>query len=183
MLSNHPLLSASPPTFNLSQHQGLFKWIISSNQMDTSGTGVYLWLIHADVWQKPALHGKAVILQLQMNFQKMSKQFLCMGRKATAVVSNEGGAGPLTKPVEFVQHMLSSVCGRVTRDSGFPPAWVAAPTGGGALCGEPLSFHQERAQAEGSGSRSCLGLLLLLCNCDQGCCDRPPSGPTPHSSW
>ena len=25
---SHPLLSSSPPTFNLSQHQGLFQWVI-----------------------------------------------------------------------------------------------------------------------------------------------------------
>ena len=30
--TSHPLLSPSPPAFNLSQHQGLFKWISSSNQ-------------------------------------------------------------------------------------------------------------------------------------------------------
>ena len=29
--SPHPLSSPSPPTFNLSQHQGLFKWISSSH--------------------------------------------------------------------------------------------------------------------------------------------------------
>ena len=29
----HPLPSPSPPTFNLSQHQGLFKWVISSHQV------------------------------------------------------------------------------------------------------------------------------------------------------
>ena len=43
----------------------------------------------------------------------------------------------LTKPVEFVQHMLSSVCGRIMRDSGLPPAWVGAPLAG-ALCVENL---------------------------------------------
>ena len=30
---SHPLLSASPPAFNLSQHQGLFKWVSSSHQV------------------------------------------------------------------------------------------------------------------------------------------------------
>ena len=30
---SHPLSSPSPPTFNLSQHQGLFKWVISSRHM------------------------------------------------------------------------------------------------------------------------------------------------------
>ena len=29
----HPLLSPFPPAFNLSQHQGLFKWISSSHQV------------------------------------------------------------------------------------------------------------------------------------------------------
>ena len=30
---SHPLSSPSPPALNLSQHQGLFKWVSSSNQM------------------------------------------------------------------------------------------------------------------------------------------------------
>ena len=30
---SHPLLSPSPPTFNVSQHQGLFKWVSSSHQV------------------------------------------------------------------------------------------------------------------------------------------------------
>ena len=30
---SHPLLSPSPPAFNLSHHQGLFKWVSSSHQM------------------------------------------------------------------------------------------------------------------------------------------------------
>ena len=29
---SHPLSSPSPPAFNLSQHQGLFKWVCSSHQ-------------------------------------------------------------------------------------------------------------------------------------------------------
>ena len=31
--SSHPLSSPSPPAFNLSQHQGLFKWVSSSHQV------------------------------------------------------------------------------------------------------------------------------------------------------
>ena len=31
--SSHPLLFPSPPAFNLSQHQGLFKWVSSSHQV------------------------------------------------------------------------------------------------------------------------------------------------------
>ena len=30
---SHPLLSPSPPTFNVSQHQGLFTWVCSSHQV------------------------------------------------------------------------------------------------------------------------------------------------------
>ena len=33
---SHPLLSASPPALNLSQHQGLFKWVSSSHQVAKS---------------------------------------------------------------------------------------------------------------------------------------------------
>ena len=32
-----------------------------------AGTCVHLWLIHADVWQKPTQHCKAMILQLKVN--------------------------------------------------------------------------------------------------------------------
>ena len=32
--SSHPLSSPFPPAFNLSQHQGLFQWISSLNQVD-----------------------------------------------------------------------------------------------------------------------------------------------------
>ena len=38
--TSHPLSSPSPPTFNLSQHQGLFKWVSSSHQV---AKGVYRW--------------------------------------------------------------------------------------------------------------------------------------------
>ena len=31
---SHPLSSPSPPTFNLSQHQGLFQWVSSLHQVD-----------------------------------------------------------------------------------------------------------------------------------------------------
>ena len=31
--TSHPLLSPFPPAFNLSQHQGLFKWVGSSHQV------------------------------------------------------------------------------------------------------------------------------------------------------
>ena len=33
VMPSHPLSSPSPPAFNLSQHQGLFKWVSSSHQV------------------------------------------------------------------------------------------------------------------------------------------------------
>ena len=33
ILPSHPLLSPSPPAFNLSQHQGLFRWVSFSHQV------------------------------------------------------------------------------------------------------------------------------------------------------
>ena len=33
VMPSHPVLSPSPSTFNLSQHQGLFKWVSSSHQV------------------------------------------------------------------------------------------------------------------------------------------------------
>ena len=50
---SHLLLSPSPPTFNLSQHQGLFQWVISLPQMakycsfsfSISPSDDYSWLI------------------------------------------------------------------------------------------------------------------------------------------
>ena len=39
------------------------------------GTYVYLWLIHADVWQRPTEYGKVIILQLKINTLKKSVSF------------------------------------------------------------------------------------------------------------
>ena len=36
-------------------------------KLEREGTYVYLWQIHVDVWQKPTLYCKAIILQLKVN--------------------------------------------------------------------------------------------------------------------
>ena len=38
---SRPLLSASPPTFNLSQHQGLFQRVSSAHQVVKLQTSIY----------------------------------------------------------------------------------------------------------------------------------------------
>ena len=40
---SHPLLSPSPPTLNLSQHQGLFKWVRSLHQVAKVMFGSNYW--------------------------------------------------------------------------------------------------------------------------------------------
>ena len=42
---------------------------------EKKGTHIYLWLIHAAVWQKPTQYCKAIILQLKINkfFKKEDK--------------------------------------------------------------------------------------------------------------
>ena len=50
---SHPLSSPSPPAFNLSQHQGLFKWVSSSHQ-EAKGSELQLqhqsfqWIFRTD---------------------------------------------------------------------------------------------------------------------------------------
>ena len=36
-------------------------------RFEREGTCVYLWLTHADVWQKPTQYYKAIILQFKIN--------------------------------------------------------------------------------------------------------------------
>ena len=38
---------------------------VGGGVQDGGGTHVYQWPIHVDVWQKPSLHCKVIILQLK----------------------------------------------------------------------------------------------------------------------
>ena len=42
-------------------------------------TYIYLWLIHADVWQKPTQYCKVIILQLKINFLKQNSLWFTGG--------------------------------------------------------------------------------------------------------
>ena len=60
---SHPLSSPSPPAFNLTQHQGLFKWVSSSNQVENmiqwclgSSSFFFLFLFIDD--SSPGLHSE-----------------------------------------------------------------------------------------------------------------------------
>ena len=50
-------------------------WDQVGGKFKKEGTYVYLWLIHADGWQKPTQHCKAVILQL--NLKKNHNPVIC----------------------------------------------------------------------------------------------------------
>ena len=50
---SHPLSSPSPPTLNLSQHQGLFKWVSSSHQVAkvlgvSASSSSFQWTLRTD---------------------------------------------------------------------------------------------------------------------------------------
>ena len=53
-------------------------------QFKREGTYVYLWLIHADAWQKPTQFCKAVIFQLKINTLIKNKE-----KKERATVPNK----------------------------------------------------------------------------------------------
>ena len=56
----------------------IFLWsspfFVNKEEFKREGTYVYLWLIHAAVWQKPTQYCKAMILQLKLNKFKKTKQ-------------------------------------------------------------------------------------------------------------
>ena len=50
-----------------SARRSVMAWVGGWSGRGREGTSVYLWLIHVDVWQKPAQYWKAIILQLKIN--------------------------------------------------------------------------------------------------------------------
>ena len=51
-------------------HDNLEGWhgLGGGGRLKREGTHGWLWLIHPDVWQKPAQYWEAVILQLKIHF-------------------------------------------------------------------------------------------------------------------
>ena len=86
MASSHfSLLSPSPPAFNLSQHQGLFKWVSSSHQiakvlefqLSISPSNEYSGLIafRVDWWVLLAVHG--IVKSLLQHHSSKASIFWC----------------------------------------------------------------------------------------------------------
>ena len=65
-------------------------------------TCVYLWLIHADAWQKPTQHCKAIILQLKINI--LNNPHLVKGglKKHSAQGMDAGSREHLGAPVYHI---------------------------------------------------------------------------------
>ena len=77
---SHRLLSPSPPALNLSQHQGLFKWVSSSHQVAKvlefqlqhqsfqfrEQIPIYTQLVNLGLWNPPPLWGS--LQELYPNF-------------------------------------------------------------------------------------------------------------------
>ena len=54
-------------------YNNLERWDGVGDGREVQGEGdmyVYLWLIHADTWQKPTQYCKAIILQLKLKIKK-----------------------------------------------------------------------------------------------------------------
>ena len=105
-----------PPCRGLVPTRQLLKWF------KREGTYVFLWLIHVDKWQKPTKHGKAIILQLKINFRKPYTV-----QESDVVLSNISINEIIFSPIKiFLSIPLSSVqfSHSVVSDSAI--SWIAA---------------------------------------------------------
>ena len=55
-------------------------------------TCVYLWLVHADIWQKPTQHCKAIILQLNINTLRKNPHLVKGGLKRHSAKGVDAGS-------------------------------------------------------------------------------------------
>ena len=76
---SHPLLSPSPLTFNISQHQGLFQWVSSLHQVTFKAEN----LPHANLfgWNIDSPFRIINILSYHMSYQCPSYFFMLVDRK------------------------------------------------------------------------------------------------------
>ena len=74
------------------------------------GTYVYLWLMHADVWQKPIQYRKAIILQLKVNHRKQKNKGLSSLRGSAVGVFFPSPALRPLGPLKNVRSPWGSQC-------------------------------------------------------------------------
>ena len=69
--------SGSSSQCSVTTERGGGRWEVGG-RFKKEGMYVYLWLMHVNVWQKPARYCKAFILQLERNLKKRNtKNPLC----------------------------------------------------------------------------------------------------------
>ena len=66
---SHPLSSPSPPTFNLSQYQGLFQWVGSSHQVASTGasSSALVLLMNIQDWFSSGLTSLICLLSRRLS--------------------------------------------------------------------------------------------------------------------
>ena len=67
LVSGNLLYEAGSSNLVLCENPEGWDGVESGREVPEGGTYVHLWLIHADVWQKPTQYCKTIILQLQIN--------------------------------------------------------------------------------------------------------------------
>ena len=70
--SSHPLLLPSPPALNLSQHQGLFQWVVSLHHMACIGASASASVLPMNIWGRLPLVLTGLILVRPMDSQESS---------------------------------------------------------------------------------------------------------------
>ena len=134
------------------------------------GTYVYVWLIHVEVWQKPAQYYKTIILQLEIKKKKSGSALLVTGMRALAWPPNTLFPLPCwhlraPKPLEEVPALVWShsfahtrtpvlPCVHISALSPFPPTCRIPGSGRPHPYGQHRLLHRAlRARAAGGGGR------------------------------
>ena len=86
---SHPLLFLSPPAFNLSQHQGLFQWVISSHQVAKAEASASVLPMNIQDWFPLGL--TCLIFLLLSHKEDKILPFLAMWMNLEGTVIKSGG--------------------------------------------------------------------------------------------
>ena len=90
---SHPLSSPSPLVFNLSHHQGLFKWVTYLKQLQECAEGriwlIYIWqkenrILHSRVWIPEQLRPKPQALCPKIQVLELPRLLYFYARAAAA---------------------------------------------------------------------------------------------------
>ena len=123
--ASHPLLSPSPPALNLSQHQGLFKWVSSSHRVAKVldfqlQHQSFQWTPRTDLFRMEWLNLPAVQETLKSLFQHRSSKASILQHRAFFIVqyshlyTTTGKTIALTRRT-FVDKVMSQLFNMLSR--------------------------------------------------------------------